>query len=160
MKWAAAEIEKFDNAQIELVLKGEYFIKTENSAKDDDKILINSDDIEVITDEIPGYEIATNGPITVALDITITDLLQNEGNAREFVNRIQNMRKDSGFALTDRINVSVTQNAILQDSLIQFKDYICAEILADSLDFVTDLVEGAQIEVNEAILKVKITKKL
>ena len=160
MKWAAAEIEKFDNAQIELVLKGEYFINTENSAKDDDKILINSDDIEVITDEIPGYEIATNGPITVALDITITDLLQNEGNAREFVNRIQNMRKESGFALTDRINVSVTENAILQDSLIQFKDYICAEILADSLDFVTDLPEGAQIEVNEAILKVTITKKL
>ena len=160
MKWAAAEIEKFDNAQIELVLKGEYFINTENSAKDDDKILIKSDDIEVITDEIPGYEIATNGPITVALDITITDLLQNEGNAREFVNRIQNMRKESGFALTDRINVSVTENAILQDSLIQFKDYICAEILADSLDFVTDLPEGAQIEVNEAILKVTITKKL
>ena len=160
MKWAAAEIEKFDNAQIELVLKGEYFINTENSAKDDDKILIKSDDIEVITDEIPGYEIATNGPITVALDITITDLLQNEGNAREFVNRIQNMRKDTGFALSDRINVSVTENAKLQDSLIQFKDYICAEILADSFDFVPDLVEGAQIEVNEAILKVKITKKL
>ena len=160
MKYAAATIENFNNETIQEVLKGNYSIKNNTSAKDDDIITINPEDIEVITDEIPGYEIASNGPITVALDVTITEPLKNEGNAREFVNRIQNIRKDSGFALTDRINVSVTENAILQDSLIQFNDYICAEILADSLLFVSGIYDGIQIEVNEAILKVKIIKQL
>ena len=160
MKYVASAIENFNNGTILEVLKGGYSIKDNTAAKDEEIITINPEDIDIITDEIPGYEIANNGPLTVALDITITQPLKYEGNAREFVNRIQNIRKDSGFALTDRINVYVTENAILQDSLIQFNDYICAEILADSLRFVTDINDGTQIEVNEAILKVKIIKQL
>lgn len=159
MKYAASAIENFNNETIQEVLRGGFSIIGDSLAKDSDKIEINTEDIDIITDEIPGYEIATNGPITVALDITITENLQNEGNAREFVNRIQNIRKDSGFALTDRINVSVTENPSLQASLIEFKAYICAEILADSLEFVSELPEGTQIEVNEAILMVNILKQ-
>jgi isoleucyl-tRNA synthetase len=153
MKWAADEIGKMDNATIELVLQGEFVMNKDAG----EPIIINAEDIEIITDEIPGYEIAGKGSLTVALDITITEALQNEGNAREFVNRVQNIRKDSGFDLTDRISVSVSENE-LQNSLIEFKDYICREILANSLDFVPDLTQGTSIEVNEATLNVYVKK--
>ena len=157
MKWAAAEIEKMDNATIEKVLEQEYVMNAAAVANGEDAITINAEDIEIITDEIPGYEIAGKGSLTVALDITITEALQNEGNAREFVNRVQNIRKDSGFELTDRISVTVSENA-LQNSLIEFKDYICREILANSLEFVPVLNEGSTIEVNEATLNVYVKK--
>lgn len=157
MKWAADEIAKMDNATIEKVLQGDYTMNAEAVGKGEEPVIINAEDIEIITDEIPGYEIAGKGSLTVALDITITEALQNEGNAREFVNRVQNIRKDSGFELTDRINVTVSENT-LQNSLIEFKDYICAEILANSLDFVPDLKEGTSIEVNEATLTVYVKK--
>lgn len=157
MKWAADEIVKMDNAAIEKVLQQEYTLNADAVAKGEEPIIINAEDIEIITDEIPGYEIAGKGSLTVALDITITEALQNEGNAREFVNRVQNIRKDSGFELTDRISVTVSENT-LQNSLIEFKDYICAEILANSLDFVPDLKEGTSIEVNEATLNVYVKK--
>ena len=160
MKYAASAIESFNNETIQEVLKGGFSIKGEESAKDNETISINPEDIDIITDEIPGYEIATSGPLTVALDITITEQLQKEGNAREFVNRVQNIRKDSGLALTDRIIVRVSENPAIQESLIEFKDYICAEILADSLDFVPDMSEGSQVEVNEATLIVNIIKQL
>ena len=159
MKWAAEKIAQFDNSTIELVLSGEYLLKND-AAKDEDKIYINAEDLEVITDEIPGYEIASKGSLTVALDITITELLQKEGNAREFVNRIQNIRKDSGFELTDRIAVTVSENEALRDSLIEFKAYICAEILADSLEFADgNLPGGTQIEVNDSHLTVTVLKQ-
>jgi isoleucyl-tRNA synthetase len=158
MKWAADEIAKFDNAAIEKVLEGNYILNL-GRAKDEEEIIINSEDLEVITDEIPGYEIASKGSLTVALDVTITDLLQKEGNAREFVNRVQNIRKDSGFELTDRIDVKVSENAALHESIIEFKDYICAEILADSLEFVAHTDGGTQIEVNDATLIVNVLKK-
>ena len=135
MKWAAEQIAQFDNSTIEKILAGDYVLNPDE-AKDEDKITINWEDLEIITDEIPGYEIASKGSLTVALDITITDILQKEGNAREFVNRIQNIRKDSGFEVTDRINVRIAENQALRESLIEFKAYICAEILADSLEFV------------------------
>ncbi len=95
----------------------------------------------------------------MALDIIITEDLKNEGNAREFVNRIQNLRKDSGLNLIDRIDVIMMQNAEMQPSLIQFKDYICREILADSLEFVSELTDGTAIDVNEAQLIVNVLKK-
>ena len=72
---------------------------------------------------------------------------------------MQNIRKDSGFALTDRINVAVLENGELQPSIIRYKDYICAEILADSLAFMTVLEDGTEVDVNNAILKVNVLKK-
>lgn len=158
MKWAADEINKLNNITIDRVLAGDYLLNPDYMLKNEEPILINSEDLEVATDEIAGYELASKGPLTVALDITITEELKKEGDAREFVNKIQNIRKDSGFELTDRINVAVLENAGVQLSLIQYKDYICAEILADSLAFFPVLDEGAEIEVNNAILKVNVLK--
>jgi isoleucyl-tRNA synthetase len=116
-------------------------------------VQLNAEDIEVITDEIPGYEVAVKGNLTVALDITITEALQHEGNARELVNRIQNIRKEQGFELTDRIQVKITENE-LQQSFVEYKDYICREILADSLEFAPDIHNGFNIEVNDIQLNI------
>ncbi len=159
MKWAAAEIEKFGDAEIAKVQEGDFVLIDNSLAKDDEQITLNLDDIEIITDEIPGYEIASKGSLTVALDITITEALQKEGNAREFVNKLQNIRKDSGFELTDRILVQIAENAALKSSLMENKAYICAEILADSLDFVPQIIDGLEVEVNESTLTVSVLKK-
>ncbi len=159
MKWAADEISKFSNTTIDKVLESQYLLNPDHLQKNEEPIFISSEDLEVSTDEIAGYEVANKGTLTVALDITVTESLKKEGDAREFVNKIQNIRKESGFELTDRIIVSVLENEGMQDSLIQFKDYICAEILADSLAFYPVLDEGSEIEVNNAILKVNVLKK-
>jgi len=159
MKWAAEQIAAFDNATIDKVLENEYLLNPDHKTTGEEPVFITAEDLEVATDEIPGYEVAVKGSLTVALDITITDDLKKEGDAREFVNRIQNIRKDSGFNLVDRIDVTVSENAALQPSIIQYKDYICAEILADSLAFLPVVTDGTDIEVNEAILTVNVLKK-
>ncbi len=151
MKFAADAIMKFSNEDIEQVSNGGYILEIEGS-----KIEINNEDIEVVADEIPGYEVASNGNLTVALDITITDDLQKEGNAREFINKIQTIRKERQFELTDRIVVKITPNDILESSILQYKDYICTEILAVTLEFDSNLEGGEEIEVNSTLLNVNI----
>ena len=159
MKWAAEQIANFDNSTIDKVLENEYVINPDYTNTGDEPVIINAEDLEISTDEIPGYEVAVKGPLTVALDIVISDDLKKEGDAREFVNRVQNIRKDSGFNLTDRIDVMLSENGAIQPSLIQYKDYICAEILADSLAFLPEINNGIEIEVNDAILQVNVLKK-
>ena len=155
MKWAADEIAKFTNDQINQLDTEDILLQS----TDNETIRINKEDIEVVTDEIPGFEIASKGSLTVALDINISDNLKKEGNAREFINKIQNIRKDQNFEIADRIIVEVEVNDIMEMSLNEYKAYICGEILADSLEFKPTLSEGVDIEVNEAILKVNVLKK-
>ena len=159
MKWAANEIEKFDNALIEKVQLGDYILNSDAVNNGEEPIIINAEDIEISTDSIPGYEVAGKGILTVALDITITQELQNEGNARELVNRIQSVRKENNYELTDKIVVKLSENIELQTSIIKFKDYICREILADTLDFEANLISGIPIEVNEVPLILSVHKK-
>jgi isoleucyl-tRNA synthetase len=155
MKWAADLIASFDGATIDRVLGGTYCL----NPGDAEEVIIVAEDIEVSTDEIPGYEVAGKGSLTVALDTTLNPELKMEGDAREFVNKVQAIRKESGFALTDRIAVEVLENEAVQPALIRYKDYICAEILADSLAFMTVLTNGTELEVNDAIVKVNVFKK-
>jgi len=117
-------------------------------------------DVIITSEDIPGWMIATKETLTVALDITITPELESEGIARELVNRIQKIRKDNGYELTDRILVKVKQHNTLNSAITHFNDYICAEILADKLDIVQEIVDGTDIEVNEIPLKVFVTKKV
>jgi len=159
MKWAADEIAKFDNATIDKVQEGNYLLNTDYATKDEDAIYISAEDLEVSTDEIPGFEVANKGALTVALDIVISDSLKQEGDAREFVNRVQNIRKESGFNLTDRIIVKVSANEGLVASFSEYKSYICAEILADSLEFLPVINDGNAIEINESIVNVNVIKK-
>ena len=116
-------------------------------------------EVEITAEDIPGWSVASKGTLTVALDITLTETLKKEGDAREFVNRIQNLRKENRFELTDRIFVKLLENDLLKPSINQFKNYICAEILADNLSWVPEMQDGTEIEVNDVLLKVNVNKK-
>ncbi|MGH2644590.1 MAG: DUF5915 domain-containing protein, partial [Chitinophagaceae bacterium] len=110
------------------------------------------------SEDIPGWVVASKGTLTVALDTTITPELEEEGVARELVNRIQRIRKEQGFELTDRINVKLTENGALKSALIHFNTYICTEILADTLEIVPQMQSGTAIEVNDIKLNVLVLK--
>jgi isoleucyl-tRNA synthetase len=100
---------------------------------------LNLEDVEIGTKDIPGWSVAFESGIPVALDLTITESLEQEGLARELVNRIQNLRKDKGFAVTDRIALSIVTDASIKDAVTNNLKYICAETLAESLDLVTEI---------------------
>lgn len=132
--------------------------KTYTLMLDGEPVEISVEDVDIIAEDIPGWSVANKDNLTVALDITVTEALQDEGNARELVNRIQKIRKESGYELTDRIVVKIEEYEPLKSAIINFSDYICTEILADSIQLVSQVPEGAEIEVNEATLKVLISK--
>ena len=119
---------------------------------------LNISDVEITSEDIPGWTVANKGPLTVALDINVTPELIQEGDAREFVNRIQKIRKESGFDVTDRIEVKVAANNGVNQALAKYNDYICAEILADKLELTTQIYDGTEIEVNDNHLKVIVLK--
>ncbi|MBK7678584.1 MAG: isoleucine--tRNA ligase [Chitinophagaceae bacterium] len=160
MKSVSAALAQFTQEDITLLEKdGQY-----NLSVDGEPVILQITDVDISSEDIPGWTVANKGSLTVALDVTITAELEDEGNAREFVNRIQKIRKDSGFELTDRIEVTATAVDGLKDSLAQFKDYICAEILADKLEFVPVIQDGTVpiaigIEINDVSLNVIVLKK-
>ncbi|HXS36700.1 MAG TPA: class I tRNA ligase family protein, partial [Flavipsychrobacter sp.] len=121
-------------------------------------IEIGIEDVDIIAEDIPGWSVANKDNLTVALDITITPELQDEGNARELVNRIQKIRKESGLEVTDRISVEIEDYQPLKSAIINFNNYICAEILADNILITSNIPSGTEIEVNDATLKVLISK--
>ena len=126
---------------------------------DGDPVEIALEEVEITSEDVPGWMVATKGPLTVALDVTVTPELEREGNARELVNRIQKIRKDKEFELTDRISVQIGGAQTLEETIREFNYYICAEILADKLDLVAEITNGTQIEVNDVPLTVFVTKK-
>ncbi|PUZ27905.1 Isoleucyl-tRNA synthetase [Chitinophaga costaii] len=155
MKAVAHAIGEFNATDITTLEKaGEFHLTVEK-----EPVILTLSDVDIISEDIPGWTVANKGSLTVALDITITPELLDEGNARELVNRIQKIRKDSGFELTDRITVQVGAVDGLRSALINFNDYICTEILADSLELVTDLQQGIEVEVNDLKFNVLVNKK-
>ena len=140
MKQLASLIQAIDQDGIkQLENEGKYQIMV-----NDQEIDITLEDVEISTQDIPGWSVTSDGKLTVALDINVTDELKEEGIAREFINRIQNLRKERGFEVTDRINLLVEKNIISNNALINFNDYICSETLA-SLTLV-DKLEHESIE--------------
>jgi len=107
-------------------------------------VRINLDDVEVVTDDIPGWLVAVERGLTVALDVDLTDELKREGIARELVNRVQNMRKDSNFDVTDRIDVHLQNDAALSDAVLHFEDYIKGEVLANNIQW-HDQLKGEEV---------------
>ena len=150
---ALAKMEQHDIARFEK--EGRYLLSLEGA--EPEEILLS--EAEIISEDIPGWSVASKGALTVALDINITPELEQEGDAREFVNRVQKIRKDSGFDLTDRITVQVEAPAGIKESLEKFNNYICTEILADMLDLKSELTGGIDIEVNDKPLKVTVLKR-
>jgi isoleucyl-tRNA synthetase len=114
-------------------------------------------DVEILTQDMPGWLLSTEGALTVALDVNITPELKQEGNARELVNRIQNLRKDSGLEVTDRIILHFSGPEELEESIRAFKSYICTETLADDVLFDSS-TDGEAIEIEEYIAKLKLVK--
>ena len=159
MKWAAEKIQQIEDKEIDRIQSGNYLLNPGYKDNGETPILLSADDIEISTDEIVGFEVAVKGNLTVALDIVLTDHLKNEGFAREFVNRIQNLRKEKNFELTDKIIVNVVNDEVASVPITEFNNYICAEILADELEFVPKLPGGITIDVNNHSLTVNVTKK-
>jgi len=155
MKAVSAAIGGFSQVDISTIEKDGKFVLS----IDGESVTIEIGDVDIVAEDIPGWSVANKGSLTVALDITLTDELKQEGEAREFVNRVQNIRKESGFELTDRIFVNVLESQDLKPSIIKYNDYICREILADSIDWVPQMEEGTEIEINEILLKVVVNKK-
>ena len=124
-----------------------------------DSVEIALKEVEISSEDVPGWMVASKGPLTVALDVTVSPELEREGNARELINRIQKIRKDQEFELTDRISVQIGGAQTLEETIREFNYYICAEILADKLDLVAELTNGTLIEVNDVPLTVFVTKK-
>lgn len=155
MKAVSAALAQFSQEDISRFEKeGQYSLLI-----DSEPVILQISEVDITSEDIPGWTVAGKGRLTVALDITITPELEQEGNAREFVNRIQKIRKDSGFELTDRIVVKVVAEGSLKTSLEAFRDYISAEILADELEFVSDISGGTDIEINDIVLKTIVLKK-
>ena len=121
------------------------------------QLLIN--EVDIIAEDIPGWSVAVKNSLTLALDITISPELLMEGNARELVNRVQNIRKESNFDLTDKILLEIEDNTELKGSIIQFSDYICREILAHQIDWVPSIKEGVLVEINEHQLRISVRQK-
>jgi isoleucyl-tRNA synthetase len=108
-----------------------------------------AEDVEIIPVDIPGWKVANDGALTVALDITLDDELRNEGVAREIVNRIQNLRKEAGFEVTDRINVKILSSIAIQEAVASNSEYIRTQILADALELMETLIDGYEVEIEE-----------
>ncbi len=123
-----------------------------------ESFIIHPDEVEIRTQDLPGWLVATDGPLTVALDVTLTDELRQEGLARELVNRLQNLRKDSGLEVQDRISVTLAASAPaeLQAAVASFGDYIRTEVQAQRLDFVSELVDGAVLEFDDFQVPAKV----
>ncbi len=155
MKAVSTALSQFgqnDIAQIEK--EGKYSLLI-----DGEHVILQINEVDISSEDIPGWTVANKGSLTVALDINITPELEQEGNAREFVNRIQKIRKDNNFDLTDRVIVKVSGAGALQTSLTLFKEYICAEVLADELEFEAEINGGTDIEVNDISFKTIVLKK-
>jgi isoleucyl-tRNA synthetase len=154
MELIAKEIQNLSAEQInELDTKGELSLIISGKS-----IILTSDDVAISSQDIPGWLVANANGITVALDITLTEELIDEGIARELVNRIQNIRKDSGFEVTDKIKVHLQHNTALEKAVNANQKYIKSETLTETLDFSTDLNNGIEIEFDSIKTRILISK--
>ncbi|MGI4873713.1 MAG: isoleucine--tRNA ligase [Janthinobacterium lividum] len=145
MKAYADRIQALSEAEIDAIQKLDTMAVDVEGV---DRAFIQLEDVEIRTQDLPGWLVATDGPLTVALDVTLTDELRQEGLARELVNRLQNLRKDSGLEVQDKISVTLADSAPteLQAAVVAFGDYIRTEVQAQRLDFVPEVAGGAVLE--------------
>jgi isoleucyl-tRNA synthetase len=124
------------------------------------EIILTPEDVEIISEDIPGWQVANDGKLTVALDITVTDDLRNEGIAREFVNRIQNIRKESGYDVTDKITVQIEDHDFVREAVRRHAAYIGSQTLAISVTLVSSLTgsDVKDIDIDEVAIKIAIKK--
>ncbi|KQR95008.1 isoleucine--tRNA ligase [Chryseobacterium sp. Leaf180] len=119
---------------------------------------ITTADVEISTKDIPGWTVTSDGKITVALDLTLTEELKSEGIAREFINRVQNLRKEKNFDLTDKIKIVLEENSPFIEQILQNEVYISSEVLSASLETVSSLLDFDEIDIDETRFKVNVEK--
>ncbi|MFS4431215.1 isoleucine--tRNA ligase [Chryseobacterium sp. S90] len=119
---------------------------------------ITLDDVEISTKDIPGWTVTSDGKTTVALDLTLTDELKSEGIAREFINRIQNLRKDKDFELTDRISITLEESSPFLNEIKKNEEYISSEVLSNKIEIVSSLSNFNEIEIDEVNFKINVEK--
>ncbi|MFN5459218.1 MAG: isoleucine--tRNA ligase [Bacteroidota bacterium] len=147
-------VQAFAASHQEEIIKGiekdnEYVINLDST-----RIVLQTEDVEIIPVDIPGWKVVNHGNLTVSLDITLTEALIQEGISRELVNRIQNIRKDKGFELTDRIHVKIERNTNLVSALQNNMNYICNETLCDKIEFLqlNEMIDPLSVELEEGML--------
>jgi isoleucyl-tRNA synthetase len=117
------------------------------------------EDVEISSEDIPGWSVASEGAVTVALDISISPELRQEGIARDLVNRVQNLRKDMGLDVQDKITIYIEKNDELVNAALEAnKEYICGETQANALNMIENMENGKALEMDDLILKVRIEK--
>ena len=147
MKAIAGRIAQFTQAEINRMEQtGECRFTIE-----DQEVTLNMEDVEISTEDIPGWVVASSDQLTVALDTNVTPELRREGIARELVNRLQNLRKETNLAVTDRIKVSLTADDELKEVLQHHQTHICTEILCTSMELVEGLATGTEIELTDTL---------
>ena len=142
MKAVAQALTAFDTATVTAMERTGY---AEVALADGKKAKIELADVEIISEDIPGWQVANDGNLTVAIDVVVTDELRREGIAREIVNRIQNIRKSRDYAITDRISLSFGSNPATDEAIREYKDYISMQVLATSIKVVPDVIDGAEV---------------
>ena len=154
MKQVAAAVATLDQAQIaELEANGKLTLDLNGTPAE-----IETGEVEIFSEDIPGWVVANEGTLTVAMDTVVTDELRREGIARELVSKIQNIRKGSGFEITDKINVLVAKNESTNDAINEFNSYICNQVLANSLQIVDEVADATTLEFDGFTLDVNVVK--
>ena len=152
MKGVAAAVDALTQEQIaELESNGTIGINVEGQ-----DLTVEVADVEIISEDIPGWLVANEGSLTVALEVELTDELRQEGMAREIINRVQNIRKESGLEITDRISITLAPNAEIEKSVAAFGEYIKTQVLADAITIAPN--DGNEVEFDDFKLNIKITK--
>ena len=150
---AAAVSEMSQEAIAELEKNGKYTFQLDGG-----EAVVEATDVEIFSEDIPGWLVANEGKLTVALEVTVTEELKREGIARELVNRIQNIRKSSGFEITDKINIVLSKNPDTDDAVNEYNTYICNQVLANSLTLADEVADGTELNFDDFSLYVKVTK--
>ncbi|HJH64887.1 MAG TPA: isoleucine--tRNA ligase [Bacteroides mediterraneensis] len=154
MKAVAAAVAGMSQEAIaELEKNGSYTFQLEGG-----EAVVEASDVEIFSEDIPGWLVANEGKLTVALEVTVTDELKREGIARELVNRIQNIRKNSGFEITDKIAIVLSKNPNTDDAINEYNTYICNQVLANSLVLADEVENGTEISFDDFSLYVNVTK--
>ena len=154
MKAVTGPIFAMTNEQIQDIENGNTLAIEANG----NSYVIGKEDIEIVTADIPGWQIMNDGIYTVALDLEITDTLKLEGVARELVNKIQNLRKDKDFEVTDKIRVEIAEHPYTNEATKAYNEYICGEILADSLEIVAQLSTQDTVDIDSNEIKILLSK--
>ncbi|MCD7899196.1 MAG: isoleucine--tRNA ligase [Bacteroides sp.] len=125
---------------------------------DEQEAVLEIGDVEIISEDIPGWLVTNEGKLTVALEVTITEELRREGVARELINRIQNIRKSNGFEITDKIEIALSKNPQTDDAVKEYNMYICHQVLANSLELVDTVKEGTELNFDDFSLYINVRK--